>query len=72
MLTLCRLLIGGGMSDIEQNPPGRHGHWGKHGRWHEDISGAVSVASEQVASAGYLTGIKAFISGLFGQSEQIQ
>ncbi|WVN87823.1 uncharacterized protein L203_103018 [Cryptococcus depauperatus CBS 7841] len=30
------LLIGGGFSDMEHNPLGRHGHWDKHGEWHND------------------------------------
>lgn len=31
------MIIGGGVSDIESHPIGRHGHWDKHGRWREDV-----------------------------------
>jgi hypothetical protein len=30
-----RLIIGGGVSDIEGTPRGGHGHWDKHGEWRE-------------------------------------
>ncbi|WVQ81337.1 hypothetical protein IAT38_003460 [Cryptococcus sp. DSM 104549] len=33
---LLGMMIGGGVSDVENNPPGRHGHWDKHGEWHDD------------------------------------
>jgi hypothetical protein len=31
------MVIGGGVSDVSHNPPGRHGHWTKHGEWHNDV-----------------------------------
>ncbi|ORX39364.1 hypothetical protein BD324DRAFT_619399 [Kockovaella imperatae] len=30
------VILGGGMSDMRHAPMGRHGHWDKHGKWHED------------------------------------
>lgn len=34
------MVIGGGVSDIEDSPGG-HGHWDKHGRWREDVVGIM-------------------------------
>ena len=31
-----RLIIGGGISDVQNAPMGRHGHWDKHGQWKAD------------------------------------
>jgi hypothetical protein len=39
---MASLLIGGGISDVENNPPGRSGHWDKHGKWHDDRWGYAS------------------------------
>lgn len=33
---LAGLIIGGGISDVQNAPVGRHGHWDKHGRWKAD------------------------------------
>ena len=30
------LIVGGGVTDIEREPMGRHGHWDNHGRWDAD------------------------------------
>ncbi|WVW79611.1 hypothetical protein I302_101580 [Kwoniella bestiolae CBS 10118] len=44
------LLIGGGVSDISNDRSrGHHGHWDKHGDWHDD-SGRVYIASEGITS----------------------
>ncbi|WWD21196.1 hypothetical protein CI109_105680 [Kwoniella shandongensis] len=39
------LIIGGGVSDVETNPSGRHGHWDKHGEWHNDNIAIVDYLS---------------------------
>lgn len=40
-----RLIIGGGVSDMERAPAGRHGHWDKHGRWREDSGGWLRLGT---------------------------
>ncbi|WWC90974.1 uncharacterized protein L201_005913 [Kwoniella dendrophila CBS 6074] len=43
------LLIGGGVSDISNdNSRGHHGHWDKHGEWHDDNGGVYSGAISMV------------------------
>ncbi|KAK8844144.1 hypothetical protein IAR55_006938 [Kwoniella newhampshirensis] len=42
---LVGLIIGGGVSDVESNPTGRHGHWDKHGEWHGDSIAIVDYLS---------------------------
>ncbi len=37
------LFIGGGVSDVSREPVGRHGHWGKHGKWHDDTTYGISL-----------------------------
>ncbi|WRT69309.1 uncharacterized protein IL334_006293 [Kwoniella shivajii] len=49
------LLIGGGVSDISNDPsPGHHGHWDKNGEWHND-KGGVYLANGVV---NVLTNVK--------------
>lgn len=55
MILTFSMLIGGTISDVEGNPPGRNGHWDKHGKWHDDrwgyassLLGGKAVADEQV------------------------
>ncbi|OCF38751.1 hypothetical protein I317_07456 [Kwoniella heveanensis CBS 569] len=45
---LVGLLIGGGISDVNSAPPHRHGHWDKHGDWHDDRLGVGVIHSSSV------------------------
>lgn len=38
-MSCLRFIIGGGVSDMSNEPVGRHGHWDKHGDWRNDVAG---------------------------------
>jgi hypothetical protein len=61
VLTLIRsLLVGGGISDIEQNPPGRQGHWGRHGKWHDDVGISSPSTSTDAQAQSALAAVLAW------------